>query len=318
MLKSLVTVSVFSIVMVPLSCGVAYGQNYPSKPIRILTSAVGGGQDILSRLLAQGISGPLGQTVIVENRTSRLLGQLGVKAAPDGYTVLTAASTFILGPLLEKVEYDPVKDFAPITTATSAANVLIVHPSLPVKSVKDLIALAKTRPGELNYASGGTGSSAHLAGELLMSLANVKFQRIDYKGTAMAQTDLISGQVHMMIAAPGAVVPHIQAGRLRALGVTSAGPSKLFPGLTPVAATLPGYEITAKTGIMAPAGTPPAIINRLNQEIARVLNREDIREKLLNLGMEAVNSTPEEFAGQIKSDLAKVGKIVKDAGIQVQ
>ncbi len=318
MLKSLVTVSVFSIVMVPLSCGVAYGQNYPSKPIRILTSAVGGGQDILSRLLAQGISGPLGQTVIVENRTSRLLGQLGVKAAPDGYTVLTAASTFILGPLLEKVEYDPVKDFAPITTATSAANVLIVHPSLPVKSVKDLIALAKTRPGELNYASGGTGSSAHLAGELLMSLANVKFQRIDYKGTAMAQTDLISGQVHMMIAAPGAVVPHIQAGRLRALGVTSAGPSKLFPGLTPVAATLPGYDITAKTGIMAPAGTPPAIINRLNQEIARVLNREDIREKLLNLGMEAVNSTPEEFAGQIKSDLAKVGKIVKDAGIQVQ
>jgi tripartite-type tricarboxylate transporter receptor subunit TctC len=219
---------------------------------------------------------------------------------------------------LEKTAYDPVKDFAPVTIATHSPNVLIVHPSLPVKSVRELIALAKTRQGELNYASGGTGSSAHLGAELFNAMAGVKIVRINYTGTGPAINDLIAGQEQMMIAAPGSVVPHLKSGRLRGLAVTSAEPSALFPGMPTVAATLPGYEISSRTGILAPARTPAAIINRLNQEIARVLNQPDVKEKLFNLGVEAAPSTPEQFETAIKSELTRMGKVIKDTGIRTQ
>ena len=319
MLKSLAAarVSLVGIIgVMALSAGMASGQEYPNKPIRIMTSEIGGGTDIMVRLLAQGISGPLGQAIIIENRGSRFLGPLGAKAAPDGYTLIAAASTFLLGPLLEKTAYDPVKDFAPITIATRAPNVLIVHPSLPVKSVKELIALAKTRPGELNYASGGTGSSAHLAAELFNSMAKVSIVRINYKGTGPALNELVAGQVQMMIATPGSVVPHIKSGRLRALAVTSPAPSRLFPGLPTVAASLPGYEITAKAGVLAPAGTPATIVSRLNQEMVRVLNQQEVKDKLFSLGVEAGGNSPEEFGAMMKSDIARMSKVIKEAGIR--
>jgi len=196
--------------------------------------------------------------------------------------------------------------------------VLIVHPSLPVKSVKELIALAKTRPKDLNYASGGTGSSSHLAAELLNSMAKVDIVRINYKGTGPALNDVIAGQVQMMIATPGSVVPNIKSGRLRALGVTSPDPSRLFPGLPTVAAALPGYEITAKAGVLAPAGTPAAIVNRLNQEMVRVLNQQDVKDKLFSLGVEAGGNSSEEFGAMMKSEMARMGKVIKDAGITAE
>ncbi len=290
----------------------SFGRN----TIHIMTSEIGGSNDIVARLLAQGIAGPLGQPVIVDNRGSKLIGPLGAKAAPDGYTLVIGSSTFILGPLLQKEAYDPVRDFTPITIAARAPNVLIVHPSLPVKSVKDLIALAKARPGELNYASAGTGSAAHLAGELFNSVANVKTVRINYKGTGPALIAIVAGEVHVMVATGGALVPNIQSGRVRALAVTTPEPSALFPGLPAVAETLPGYEITIMGGVLAPAGTPAPIINRLNQEMVRVLNQPDVRDKLFKTGVETGGISPEAFGNMIKSEIARMGKVIKDAGIR--
>jgi tripartite-type tricarboxylate transporter receptor subunit TctC len=290
-------------------------QDYPSRPIRIMTSEIGGGTDITARLIAQGISGPLGQPVVIDNRGSRFLGPLGAKAAPDGYTLIAAASTFMLGPLLEKTPYDPVRDFAPVTLATQAPNVFVIHPSLPAKTVKEFIALAKSRPKDLNYGSGGSGSSAHLAAELFNSMANVQIVRINYKGTGPALNDLLAGHVQMMIATPGSVTPNIKSGRLRALAVTSPKPSRLFPELPAVANTLPGYEITARAGVLAPAGTPSSIVNRLNQEIVRVLDQPDVKDKLFSLGVEAGGNTPAEFGAMIKSEMARMSKVIKAAGI---
>ena len=297
---------------------VAHGQEYPSKPIRVLANEIGGGADVTARLVAQGISTGLGQPVIVDNRGSRFVGPVGAKSAPDGYTLILGTSTFLLGPLLEKTAYDPVKDFAPVSLLTRAPNVLIVHPSLPVKSVKELLALARAKPKQLNYASGSTGSSAHLAAELFNSMAKVDIVRINYRGTGQALTDVMSGQVQMMIAAPGSAAPLMKSGRLRAIGVTSSEPTKLMPGVPTVAASLPGYEFTNKAGMLAPAGTPPAIVQRLSQEIVRVLAQPDAKEKLLGIGVDAGGSTPEEFLAIMKTDLTRIGKLIKDAGITAE
>jgi len=301
-----------------LGTAVVSAQDYPSKPIRILTSEVGGGTDILARLLAQGIGGPLGQPVIVDNRGSRVIGELGAKAPPDGYTILAASSTMLVAPLLEKTGYDAVKDFVPITLATRSPLLLIVHPSLPVKSVKEFIALAKGRPGALNYGTGGTGSSAHLGAELFNSMAGISTVRVNYKGTGPAVQAVAAGEVQWMIAAPSAVQPHLKSGRLKALGVTTAEPSRLFPGMSTVAGTLPGYEIAARAGILAPAKTPAAIVNRLNQEIVRVLNQPEVKEKLFSLGVEAAGNSPAEYSAMINSELEKLGKVIKDAGIRAE
>ena len=296
----------------------ARGQEYPAKPIRVLVNEIGGGADVTARLVGQGLSTGLGQPVIIDNRGSRLVGPVGAKSAPDGYTLIVGTSTFLLGPLLEKTTYDPVKDFAPISILTKAPNVLIVHPSLPVKSVKELLALARAKPKQLNYASGSTGSSAHLAAELFNSMAKVDIVRINYRGTGQALTDVMSGQVQMMITAPGSAAPLIKSGRVRALGVTSSEPTKLMPGVPTVAASLPGYEFTNKAGMLAPAGTPPAIVQRLSQEIVRVLAQPDAKEKLLGIGVDAGGSTPEEFLATMKTDLARIGKLIKDAGITAE
>jgi tripartite-type tricarboxylate transporter receptor subunit TctC len=307
----------FPLGMMVLSAGMVFGQNYPNKPIRIVASAAGGSGDFAARLIAQGLTGALGQQVVVDNRGGIIPGEIVSKAPPDGYTLLIDAASFWIGPLLQETPYDPVKDFAPVTLTDSAPNVLVVNPSLPVKSVKELIALAKARPGELNYGSSSTGSTPHLAAELFNNMAGVKIVRVPFKGSGPAVISLLGGQVQLMFATAGSVAPHVKSGRLRALAVASPQPSALAPGLPTIAASgVPGYEAVAFEGMFAPAKTPVAIIDRLSQEIARVLNRAEVKERFFNAGVETVGSTPEEFAAAIRSNVAKWGKLIKDAGIR--
>ncbi len=298
----------------------AHGQPYPSKPVRIVTSGVGGGADFAARLIAQGLTASLGQQVLVDNRASGVIpGEVVAKAAPDGYTLLLyGAATWLTSLMRDDVPYDAVKDFAPITLAGRAPNVLVAHPSLPVKSVKELIVLAKARPGELNYTTGGTGSSSHLAGELFKSMAGVNIVRIPYKSGSLETNDLIAGQVQLSFATPVSVMANVKAGRLRALAVTSAQPSALFPELPTVAASVPGYESVSMHGLFAPAKTPASIIKRLNEDVVRFLNTAETKARLLNAGVETVGSAPDELAAAIKSDIARMGKVIKDAGIRAE
>ncbi|MBI4189464.1 MAG: tripartite tricarboxylate transporter substrate binding protein [Betaproteobacteria bacterium] len=308
----------FSVGMMVLGAGVVSGQEFPNKPIRMVTSPPGGGADFASRLIAQGLSGPLGQQVIVDNRGGIIPMEIVSKAPPDGYTLLLSASLW-LTPLLQNTPYDPVRDFSPITLVGNSPNVLVVHPSLPVKSVKELIALAKARPGELNYASGATGASTHLAAESFKSMAGVDIARIPYKGNGPALNALIGGQVQLMFATAGSVTPHLKSGRLKGLAVTSARPSALAPGLPAVTTSgLAGYESAAPYGIFAPAGTPATLINRLNQEIVRVLKQADVKDRFFNSGIEIVGSSPEGLAATVKSEMARSGKVIKDAGIRAE
>jgi tripartite-type tricarboxylate transporter receptor subunit TctC len=306
----------FPVGMLILCAGVASGQNYPNKLIRIVTSSPGSNNDWGARLIAQEITKTLGQSVIVENR-----GGLGVeqvaKAPPDGYTLLFYGNTVWLLPFLrDNVPYDPVRDFSTITLAVTSPIVIVVHPSLPVKSLKELIALAKARPGELNYAAGTIGASPHLATELFKAMAGINLVRVPYKGTGPSVIALVGGEVHLMFSGLGSVAPHLKSGRLRALAVATSRPSALVPGLPTVAAAgVPGYEAASIIGMFAPAKTPAAIIHLLNQEIVRALNRADVKELFLNSGAEVVGSSPEEFAATIKSDMARLGKVIKDAGI---
>lgn len=295
----------------------AAAQGYPAKAIRIVTAEAGGGNDFVARLVQPGLTSGLGQPVIIENRSGILSGETVAKAPPDGYTVLLTGSTFWVRPFFRDVPYDPVRDFSPITMATSSPNILVVHPSLPVKSVKELIALARARPGELNYASSSPGSPSHLTAELFKSMTGVKIVRINYKGTGPALIASMGGHVQIMIAPAGAVAPYIKAGgRLKPLAVTTAKPTALVPGLPTVAATVPGYEVVSIIGFFAPVKTPEAAIARLHQEIARVLHRPDVKERFLSSGAEAVGNTPEQFATALKAEIAKWGKLIKDAGLR--
>ncbi len=310
----------FSVGMIVLGIGAVCAQSYPAKPVRLVTAEPGGGNDFAARLIAPGLSSSLGQQVIVDNRPSGVIpGQIVSKAPPDGHTLLVSTGVVWLLPFMQSVPFDPVRDFSPITLAVSTPNILVVHPSLPVKTVKELIALGKARPGELDYASGALGSSSHLAAELFKAMAGVNMVRIPYRGAGPALLALISGQVQLMFATAGSAAAHVGSGRLRALAVTSAQPSALLPGLPPIAASgVPGYEAITLFGIFAPAGTPPTIINRLNQEIVRVLNSPEVREKFFKAGVEVVGSSPERFAAAIKSDMTRMGKVIKDAGIRAQ
>src|SRR5262245_14873080 len=242
-----------------LTAGTTYAQ-YPTKPIRLVTSS--GSGDFAARIIAQGISGPLGQQIIVENRPGALPGEIVSKAAPDGYTLLVHGGAFWNAPLFRTTPYDPIKDFSPITLAVRSPNVLVVHPSLPVKSVRELIALAKARPGQLNYTSGPAGGASHLTAELFKALAGVNITRIGYASGAQELADLLSGAVHLTFNNAVTVTPHIRSGRLRGLAVGSPRPSALFPGLPALAETVPGFESAAMAGVFAPGRTPEAIIER--------------------------------------------------------
>jgi tripartite-type tricarboxylate transporter receptor subunit TctC len=295
----------------------ALAQSYPSRPLRIVSSEPGGGNDFGARVIAQALTGALGQQVIVENRAGGAVAiEYAARAQPDGYTLLMYSNGLWTLPFIQHVRYDALTDFVPITLAVRGANVLVVHPSVPVKSVKELIALAKSKPGELNYASGSTGSSPHIAGEMFKTMAGLDIVRVNYKGSGPAVAALVGGQVQFMFATTGAASPHMKSGRLRGLAVTTAEPSALAPGLPTVAsAGLSGYAADTPYGVYAPARTPAGIVTRLNQEIVKLLARPEIKERFFNAGVEVVGSTPEQFAAVMKTDIVRVAKLVKDAGI---
>ena len=293
-------------------------QGYPNKPIRIITAGAGGGSDIIARLIASAISGPLGQQIIIDNRPTVQGVQSLITSPPDGYHLQVGGNSIWISPLLQNVPWDVPRDFSSVSLLVREVLVAAVHPSVPVKSIKELIALAKAKPGELNYASGALGGPSHLGVELVKHMAGVNMVGIAYKSNGLAVTSVISGETQLTITDAGLVMPHAKSGKLRALAVTSAQPSSLTPGLPTVAATgLPGYEFVGSTAMFAPGKTPPAIISRVNQEVVRAINRADMKEKFLNAGVEAVGSSPEELAATIKSDIAKLGKLIKDAGIKV-
>jgi tripartite-type tricarboxylate transporter receptor subunit TctC len=305
--------------MTVLAPGPASGQEgYPTKVIRIVTPATGGGSDVLSRLIAPGLSASLGQQVIVDNRGA-IASEIVAKAAPDGYTLLINGSPMWLLPVLRpSSSWEAVRDFAPITLAVSSPSMLVVHPSLPVKSVKELIALAKAHPGKLNYAAGTIGAAPHLAGELFRVMAGVNVVRVPYKGSGPGLIGLMTGEVEFMFPGAASAWTHVKQGRLRGLAICSAHPSSLFPGLPTMAASgLPGYESVSPQGIVAPARTPAAIVNRLNREIVRVLHTPEVTDKLANAGIEVVGNSPEQFAAAIKSDIERIRKLARDADIRV-
>jgi tripartite-type tricarboxylate transporter receptor subunit TctC len=299
--------------------GAIHAQDYPNKTVRIVAGAAGGGGDFAARHVAQRLAPGLGQTVIVENRPSAVdSAETVAKAAADGYTLLVQGASLWTGGILQKFSYDVVRDFAPITMITREVFIVAVHPSLPVKSIKELVALAKTRPGQLDYASGTIGSPPHLGAELIKSLAGIDMLRVPYKSTAPAVIGVLTGEAHVTVADIALVMPHDKSGKLRALAVTSPDPTALAPGLSTVAAAgLPGYEVVGGSGIWAPAKTPVAIINRLNQEMVRSLNAAESKERLLAAQTELVANSPEQFAAHIKADLVKWTRVIKDAGIKV-
>ena len=301
-----------------LGTGAVYSQDYPNKPIRMVTTGVGGDADILLRLVMPGISDRLGQSVIIENRPAGIIpAEIVSRATPDGYTLLTMGSPMWIGALLQKTPYDPVRDFSPITNMTKSPAVLVVHPSVAANSVKELIALAKAKPGVLNYASGGTGGTSHLAAELFNSLAGVNIVRVNYKSGSLRLGASLNGEVQVQFISPGTVASHVKAGKLKSLAVTSAEPSALAPGVTTIAASgLAGYEVVGLQGLFAPAKTPAAIIKRLNQEVVLYLNQPNVKQRILDSGEEVVGSSAAEFAAKVKAEMARMCKVIKDAGIK--
>ena len=299
--------------------GAACAQNYPNRPLRIVTSEVGGGNDVQARLLAPELTAILKQPVIIENRPSGAIpGDIVAKSEPNGYTLLLYNNAVWIGPLIQASPYDPIRDFAPVTTVTRATNFLAVNPSSPAKSVAELIALAKAKPGELNFGASGIGASNHLAAELFKSMAGINIVRVNYKGAGPALNALLAGEVQLMLPTAGAATPHMKSGRIRVLAVTSAEPSPFAPGIPTVAASgLPGYESIALYAVFAPARTPRPVIDKLNEEIVRLVNRPDMKEKLINAGLEPAGGSPSQLAAMVKSEMARMGKVIKDAGIRI-
>lgn len=292
------------------------GQAYPAKPIRMLTTEIGAASDLAGRLIAKELQASLGQTVVVENRA--LIGvELAAQSAGDGYTLLHYSNPSWVIPLFRNVAWDVGRDFTAISMTIVSPNVLVVHPALPVKSVKELIALAKARPGELNYSSSSTGAGNHVSAELFKSMANVKIVRIAYKGGNSSLNALIAGEMHLSFPAAGSATGHIKAGKLRALAVTSPEPSALAPGLPTMAASgLPGYESMSYTCLFAPARTPAPIVSRLSQEVAQGLRAPAVKDRLFSAGSEVVGSSPSEAAATIKSETERIRKLIDDAGLR--
>lgn len=317
--RSCLSILFSGVAMMVLDMGTTSGQSAPSRQIRIIAPGIGSSYDVSARLVAQIIAGPLGQTVIIENPPVGIIGgRMVAQAAPDGNTLLYTGSPLWLGPFMrDSTPYDPIKDFQSIAATTRAPGVLVVNAALPVSSAKDFIALAKTRPGALNYGSGSSGSIGHLGPELFQAMAGIKLVRIAYKSGAQAVNDLIASEVQMMISTPASVMSHVKSGRLKALGVTTSQPTSLVPGVPTIAATgLPGYEAGTIAGMFAPAKTPRALIDRLNQEIVRAIFSADLKDKFLALGLEPVGGGPEQMDSAMKAEMATMGKLIKDMGIR--
>ncbi|HYK13216.1 MAG TPA: tripartite tricarboxylate transporter substrate binding protein [Burkholderiales bacterium] len=311
-----------AVICAALLSTIAVAQSYPTKPVRIIVGyPAGGPTDMIARTVAQKLSPALGQQVIVDNRpgASGMIGaELTVKAAPDGYTLLTVPITYAVTPsVFPKMPYDAEKDLAPVALVAAAPFILVVHPTLPVKTVKDLIVLAKSRPGQINYASASAGGMPHLAGELFNIMAGVKLTHIPYKGAAPATIDLLAGQVSLMFNNMLSAMPHVKSGKLRAVAVTSAKRSSAVPELPTVAETIPGFEASGWYGAFAPAATPREIIAKLNGEINRLMRQPDVAQRLAGDGVEAVTMTPAEFGTYLHSEIVKWGKVVKISGATV-
>ncbi len=299
----------------------AHAQTYPDRAIRIIVPfAPGGSTDIVARITSQKLSERLKQSVVIDSRGGgggNIGSDMVAKAPPDGYTLLlgTVGSLTINPTLYKKMPYDPLRDLAPIGYFGSTPNILVVHPSLPPRSVRELIAFARSRPGQLNYGSGGTGGSIHLAAELFKSLAKVDMVHVPYKGSAPALIDLLGGQTQLMFATMPPALPHVKSGRLRALGVTGAQRSPLVPGLPTIAESgLPGYEITQWWALLGPPGLPPAIVTRLNSELNAILQQSDVKERFASEGAVTAPNTPEWLASFMKSEVAKWAKVVRASG----
>jgi tripartite-type tricarboxylate transporter receptor subunit TctC len=300
----------------------ALAQPYPDRPVRILVPfPAGAGVDIVARMIGQPLTEVWGQAVVVDNRPGAggtIACELAAKAAPDGYTLLLGnVSTLAMAPsLYKKVNYDPVRSFAPITLINTSANVLVAHPSVPATSTQALIALAKARPGQINYASAGSGTSPHLAAELFKTMAGVNLVHVPYKGSPQALTDLLGGQTQIMFASLVSALPYIRQGRLRALAVTSLQRASSLPEVPTISESgLRGYDVSVWQGIVAPAGTPQAVISQLNRQIAAVLQAPDIRERLAVQGLEAVADSPADFGNYIASEVRKWAAVIRQAGV---
>lgn len=310
-----------SALLASLACGLAMAQGqpaWPTHPIRIATASAGGGSDFISRLVGGGISASLGQPVVVMNFPAGVQsGELVMKAAPDGHTLLVSGALLWVGPLLRPAPYDPQRDFAPVSILVASSSVVTVTPSLPVNNVRELVAYAKANPGQLNYASPGTGTQAHLAAELFKSMAGIQMTGISYSAAAVRLNDLFSGRVQVAI--DDGLMPHVRSGKIKGLAVTALKPSPFAPGLPTVSESgVPGYESSLRTGLFAPAKTPEAVIRRLNQEVVRFLSQPDIRTRLLDFGTEPVGSPPEEMARVMRDEVAKFTKVIADNNITVQ
>ena len=315
-------VSSFALAALVLA-GSALAQAWPTKPIRLIVPfPPGGSADILARAIGQKLGDGLGQQVIIDNRPgagTAIGAEATAKAAPDGYTImLGTVSSHAINPALNPgLKFDPIKDFAPVSLVASIPFALIVHPSLPVNSARDLIALAKAKPGSLNYSSAGNGTSNHLAGELFKSMTGTFMVHIPYKGSAPALNDLIAGQVQLMYDLVLTAAPHVKSGAVRALAVTGRERSAALPGVPTVAESgVPGYEVTAWFGFFAPAGTPVAVVNTLNAETVKAMRLQDLRDRLGSQGAEALTSTPEQFSGYVKDELTKWTRVVKASGMK--
>lgn len=304
-----------------LSTGTA-AQPYPSKPITIVVLAqAGASPDILARAVGQKLIEAWRQPVIVDNKAGAggIVGtETVVRSAADGHTLLLHTAAHTIAPSMYKLSYDTVRDFAPITRLAFVPNVLVIHPTVPAKNVKELIALARSKPGSLNYSSSGSGTPAHLSGELFKSLAGTDILHVPYKGSPQAITALLSGETSMMFTPIPLALPHVKTGRLKVLGVTTANRSKVAPELPTIAESgLPGYEVTQWYGLQAPAGTPKEVLATLNAEVRKVLSMPDIIEKLTALGAEPAPSTPEALEAYVKTEIAKWAKVVKASGAKV-
>lgn len=298
-------------------------QNFPTKPIRIIVPVASGGpNDILARLAGQKLTEAWGQQVIVDNRPGAggsIGAEIAARAAPDGHTLLVVAVNHATNPsLMRKLPFDIVRDFAPVILLALAPHVLVVHPSVPVKSVQELIAMARATPDRVAFASGGNGTSIHLTAEILCLKAGVKMVHVPYKGQAPAITDLLRGEVAWMFAGIAPTLPFIKAGKLRAIAVSSLQRASSLPDVPPVADTIPGFEGNSFYGIFSPAGTPKDVIAKLNQEIAKAFRAADMRERLAREGTEVVAGSPEEFDAFFRAEVAKWAQVIKQAGIQIE
>ena len=311
---------VLAVAFLAFVTGAAVAQGYPAKPIRII---VGPGPDVLARIIGQQLTDAWGQQVLVEQRPGAggiIAAESVAKSAPDGYTLLLSTGTYTTIPsLYSKVPYDFVKDLQPVTLLATLPFLLVAHPSLPAKNVQELVQLARARPGKLNYASSGNGTTAHLAGEMLKSMAKINIVHVPYKGTVPGVTDLVAGQVHVMFAIIQSSLPYVKAGRLRALGVSSAKRSSSAPEVPTIAESgVPGYEFISWNGIHAPAAVNKAVTGKLSAELLKAITMPEVKERMFGLGMEVAGGTPDSFGTLVKSDIAKWAKVIREAGIKVE